>query len=100
MNKTYFFNYVQFCAMLGALIGFVVGIFYAFGGLMIDTLVSVNLLSAATMGTSGLGLGTLMAFGALIGMPALFAIISVLIGLVLAGVSNMMDFFRAKSIFH
>lgn len=99
-NKTYFFNYVKFCAMLGALIGFVVGVFYAFGGLMLDTMVSLDLLSAGTMGTSGLGFGTILAFGALIGMPVIFALFSVPIGILIAGTFNMMQFFKARSVSH
>ena len=39
-------------------------VFYSFGGLIIDSMVSVNLLSPATWGTPGLGTGTLLAFGA------------------------------------
>lgn len=93
-NKTYVLNYMKFCGMLGAIIGLIFGVFYSFGGLIIDSMVSVNLLSPATWGTSGLGAGTLLAFGALIGMPALFAAGSVILGIVLAGGYNVMNYFK------
>lgn len=95
-NKTYFSNFVKFCAILGAIIGFILGIFYSVGGLMVDTLVSVNLLSPSSVGTPGLGQGTLMAFGALIGMPILFAFGSILIGIVIAGTTNLLQAFNKK----
>jgi hypothetical protein len=93
-NKTYVLNYMKFCGMLGAIIGLVFGIFYAFGGLIIDFMVSVNLLAPSTMGTPGLGAGTLLAFGALIGMPAIFAVVSIVLGMVLAGGYNLLSYFK------
>ncbi len=51
------------------LIGLLCGVFYAFGGLIIDTMVTLNWLSAEQMETPGLSYGTFLAFGALLGMP-------------------------------
>ena len=57
------------------------GVLYSFGGLIIDTLVSLGWVS--TDETPGLGYGSILAFGALIGMPLLFAafgLVSALVG--------------------
>lgn len=91
-NKTYVTNYMIFCGMLGAIIGLIFGIFYSFGGFIIDLMVSAHLLSTVTMGTSGLGIGTLLAFGAIIGMPAIFAILSIILGIILAGGNNILHY--------
>ncbi|RNC89535.1 MAG: hypothetical protein ED555_08650 [Allomuricauda sp.] len=47
------------------------GVLYSFGGLFIDTLVTLGWVS--TDETPGLSYGSFLAFGALIGMPLLFA---------------------------
>lgn len=91
-NKTYVTNYMIFCGMLGAIIGLIFGIFYSFGGFIIDLMVSVHLLSTVTTGTTGLGIGTLLAFGAIIGMPAIFAIIAIILGIILAGGYNIFHY--------
>ena len=64
------------------LFGLICGILYAFGGLVIDILVSMNILSATSMSTPGLSYGSLLAFGALIAMPAIGISIGLLVGLV------------------
>jgi len=66
--------WANFSGVLGLLLGLCAGILYAFGGLLIDVGVSLGWLAAETMGTPGLSIGTLYAFGALIGMPFIFAI--------------------------
>ncbi|MGC6480386.1 MAG: hypothetical protein ACON42_08415 [Flavobacteriaceae bacterium] len=63
----------NFVGVLGLLFGICAGVLYAFGGLIIDLGVSLGWLSGLQMGTPGLSIGTLWAFGALIGMPFLFA---------------------------
>ena len=57
--------------VLGLYLGLLLGVIYSFGGLIID------------VATIGLNWGTLMAFGALIGMPIIFAIAGMLLGIVL-----------------
>ena len=58
------------------------GLIYAGVGFIIDCLVSLNLLSEESMSTPGLSYGTILAFGALIGMPIIFGITGLAIGLV------------------
>ena len=59
-------------AKVGGGFGLVCGILYAFGGALIDLL------------TVGLNAGTLMAFGALVGMPLIFAALGFVFGWVIA----------------
>ena len=54
--------------VIGGLIGLALGVLYAFGGLVVDLL------------TTGLNRGTVLAFGALIGMPLIFATIGLAVG--------------------
>ena len=69
---------------LGMKVGLVLGLIYSFGGLAIDTLVSLGYLDADDMGTPGLSYGTILAFGALLGMPLIFGGLGVLLGAVIA----------------
>ena len=78
----------MFQALLFGLIGAVCGIFYAFGGLVVDALVSLDWLSAQAMSTPGLSFGTVLAFGALVGMPLLFAAAGFVAGMVEAILFN------------
>ena len=66
IQKLNVFSFALMQAKLLALIGLLLGIIYAFGGLVIDSIVSMNLISIAE--TPGLSMGTLLAFGALIGI--------------------------------
>lgn len=52
----------------GAALGFVCGVLYAFGGLVYD------------LQTTGVNPGTALAFGALVGMPLLFAAVGFVLG--------------------
>jgi len=79
--------FAQLLALIFGLIGLLCGLLYSFGGLLIDSLVSLGFITSAE--TPGLSMGTLMAFGALIGMPLLFGSVGWLIGLVLAFVYNL-----------
>ena len=65
-------------------VGLVLGLIYSFGGLAIDTLVSLGYLDADDMGTPSLSYGTILAFGALLGMPLIFGGLGVLLGAVIA----------------
>ena len=56
----------------GAYVGLVCGVLYSFGGLVVDLL------------TIGLNLGTLMAFGALVGMPLVFGTFGFFCGALIA----------------
>ncbi|NKI30497.1 hypothetical protein [Croceivirga thetidis] len=64
------------------LIGLLCGIFYAFGGLVIDTMVTLNWLSPESLETPGLSYGTFLAFGALLGMPLIGLIFGFVAGLI------------------
>ncbi len=82
------FAFAKFQAVLVTLLGALCGIIYSFGGLLIDALVSLELLSPEAMKTPGLSHGTLLAFGALIGMPLIGAIIGFLVGIIEAILYN------------
>ena len=69
-------------AIIFGLIGLVAGTLYSFGGLIIDTLVSIGWLSGVTFETPGLSYGTVLAFGALVGMPAIFATFGLASGII------------------
>lgn len=62
-------------AAVGTMLGILLGILYSFGGLIVDLF------------TMGLNYGTLLAFGALIGMPLIFGAsglaVGIFVGLVL-----------------
>jgi hypothetical protein len=79
--------FAKFQAILMVLVGLLAGIVYSFGGLIIDTLVSLEWMT--TTETPGLSYGTILAFGALIGMPLIAAIAGFLIGLVEAVLFNL-----------
>ena len=85
-------NVIQFAifqSVLVALIGILCGILYSFGGFLTDLFVTLGLLSPEAMSTPGLSLGTILAFGALIGMPIIFAIGGFLLGIVEAVLYNI-----------
>ena len=69
-----------------AFLGLICGVLYSFGGLVIDLL------------TIGLNRGTLLAFGALVGMPVIFGtfgfFLGALIALIAQGVSSVLDRMR------
>lgn len=59
-------------------VGLILGILYSFGGLIVDSLVTLEWMT--TNETPGLSYGTLLAFGALIGMPLIFAVAGFVVG--------------------
>lgn len=63
---------------LGLYLGLMLGVIYAFGGLLID------------LATIGLNWGTLMAFGALVGMPAIFAASGFVLGVLLDSLQKLL----------
>lgn len=80
-------SFGKFQAVMGLIIGLVCGITYAFGGLIIDTLVTLEWITSNE--TPGLSIGTLLAFGALIGMPLIGVFFGFLAGIIQAFVYNM-----------
>jgi hypothetical protein len=88
-KKINVFSFSKLQAYVLGLIGLVCGILYSFGGLAIDILVSIETLSAEAMSTPGLSYGTVLAFGALIGMPLIFAAGGFILGVVEAVLYNV-----------
>jgi hypothetical protein len=82
-------SFAKFQAVLTSFLGLIAGILYSFGGLIIDVLVSIGWVSSASASTPGLGFGTVLAFGALIGMPIIFATFGFIIGLIEAFLYNL-----------
>ena len=81
MKHTTILSIATFQAHLLCLVGLLLGILYSFGGLLIDTLVSIGWVDSMAAGTPGLSYGTLLAFGALIGMPVIGALFGFALGL-------------------
>jgi hypothetical protein len=97
LNKIRVIKFAKFQSFLLALLGFLAGFLYSFGGLIIDTLVSIDLITSNE--TPGLSYGTILAFGALIGMPMIFAIFGFLLGFIEAALYNLfVTFFEANKI--
>ncbi len=103
VQKIKVFSFAKFQAILLTFVGLVCGILYSVGGFMIDLLVTVGVFSSGFMSTSGLGFGTVLAFGALIGMPIIFAIFGYILGIIESILFNFfvkyiggvkMDFFK------
>ncbi|WP_297794353.1 hypothetical protein [uncultured Eudoraea sp.] len=86
MNSIGIFSFAKFQAFLFSLIGLLAGILYSFGGLIIDTLVSLNWITSEE--TDGLSFGTMLAFIALIGMPLIFGIVGFFAGILEAFLYN------------
>ncbi len=80
-------SFAKFQAVLGGLLGLLFGILYSFGGLIIDTLVSLGWITSSE--TPGLSIGTLMAFGALIGMPLIGLVVGFFTGILEALLYNI-----------
>ena len=72
------FSFARLVALMGALLGLVGGVVYAFGGLMTDLAVSLSW--ARYPDTPGLSWGSVLAFGALIGMPLIGAALAFFLG--------------------
>lgn len=87
VKKLGIFSLAKLHTVVGAIIGFILGVIYSFAGLLLDTFVSLGWITSNE--TSGLSYGTVLAFGALIGMPLIFAVIGLAIGLIVAVVYNI-----------
>ena len=82
----------RLAAAVMGLAGMAAGMLYAFGGALYDTLVTLEWVTPAesgTLSTPGLGWGTVLAFGALIGMPVIFAAAGLAAGTVGAVLYNV-----------
>ena len=73
-------SFARLQALIMAILGLIAGILYSVGGLIIDVFVSIGWVSSAE--TPGLSFGTVLAFGALIGMPIIFAIFGFIAGII------------------
>lgn len=87
IKKIKVLSFMKFQAFLGLLFGLLAGVLYSFGGLIIDTLVSLEWISSSE--TSGLSFGTVLAFGALLGMPVIFMALSAILGFFEAVLYNL-----------
>ncbi len=88
LKKLQVLSFGKLQGVLFGLLGLIAGIVYSFGGFVIDALVSIGWIGDSS--TSGLSLGTVLAFGALIGMPIMFAVIGFITGLVEAVLYNLL----------
>lgn len=89
IKKVGLFSFTKLITIIMTIAGFIAGILYSFGGLLLDILVSIEVLDPAAAGTPGLGYGTVLAFGALIGMPLIFAAFGIVAGMVGAVLYNL-----------
>jgi hypothetical protein len=85
--KVNIFQYAKILTLGFAFLGLILGIFYSVGGLIIDTLVSLEWITSNE--TPGLSYGTVLAFGALIGMPAIGATFGFITGIICAFLYNL-----------
>lgn len=91
MSKRKYLNplsLARFQSILFGLLGLLAGVIYSFGGFTFDLLVTFGTLSPEAMGTPGLSIGTLLAFGALIGMPLLGILCGWILGFIEAIIYN------------
>ena len=89
IKKLGVFSFAKFQAFMGLLIGLLCGILYAFGGFIIDTMVTLEWITSNE--TPGLSYGTILAFGALVGMPLIGIIVGFVFGLIQAVFYNMVS---------
>lgn len=86
-KKLDIFRFAKFQGLLFALLGLLAGIIYSFGGLLVDAFVSFGWMVSSE--TPGLSYGTLLAFGALIGMPLIASVAGFFTGLLEAILYNL-----------
>ncbi len=87
VKKLQVISFAKVQAIAWGFFGLLMGILYSFGGFIIDTMVTLGWIT--TTETPGLSYGTLLAFGALIGMPLIFAAIGFAFGIVEACLFNL-----------
>ena len=90
LTKIKVFSLVKLQTVLAALLGFLAGVIYSMGGFFVDVFVSMGWISVAAAETPGLSYGTVLAFGALVGMPIIFALFGFLLGLIEAMLFNLL----------
>jgi hypothetical protein len=73
--------FARFQGILAGMLGLLAGVIYAIGGLIIDALVTLGWASGVYWETPGLSYGTVLAMGALVGMPIIFATVGFFAGL-------------------
>jgi energy-converting hydrogenase Eha subunit A len=83
------FFFAKLLTVMFGIFGLILGILYSFGGLIIDTVVSLGWV--VTSETPGLSYGTVLAFGALIGMPAMAAGLGFVVGIIGAMLYNLVS---------
>lgn len=88
LKKLRVFPFALFQGWLTTLLGLICGLLYSFGGLVIDAGVTLGWLSGEAWETPGLSYGTVLAFGALIGMPVIFGVIGFIGGILEALLFN------------
>jgi hypothetical protein len=76
-----FLSLVKFQTVMLTFFGLVLGVIYAIGGLIVDTMVTLGWASGEKWETPGLSYGTVMALGALWGMPLIGAALGFALGL-------------------
>lgn len=89
VKKIGLLSFTKLQTLMGTIIGLIAGILYSFGGFFIDTFVSLGWVSAEFAETPGLSYGTILAFGALIGMPIIFAGFGLILGFIEAILYNL-----------
>lgn len=89
IDRISIYHFAKFQAFLTILLGFVLGIIYSFGGLIIDSLVTIGLVDSNGASTPGLSIGTVYAFGALIGMPMICGVTGFVAGVIEAVLYNL-----------
>lgn len=73
--------------IIGGIVGLLLGILYSFGGFAIDALVTMGVITSNE--TPGLSYGTILAFGALLGMPLIFSVAGYIAGAIGAVLFNL-----------
>lgn len=89
IKKIPIFPFARFQAALAALLGLLAGIIYSFGGLIVDAAVTLNWISPSIADTPGLSHGTILAFGALFGMPLIAGVGGFFLGILEALLYNI-----------
>ena len=90
IKKLQIVPFAIFQMVIFGLLGLLCGVFYAFGGLIIDIMVSLDWLSPEKMETPGLSYGTFLAFGALLGMPLIGLVFGFFTGLITGVLYNFL----------
>ena len=79
-------SFAKLHALVAGCVGIIAGTLYSFGGLIIDAFVSLGWIVSDE--TPGLSYGTVLAFGALVGMPLIFAVCGFVAGATVAVLYN------------